>query len=293
MSIQNAEYNPTFATLSKKLPTVYLSHGGGPVFHMEEYEMPMLKDITKHTKTVDWYRQLSKQLGLDKPETKPSAIVLISAHWESNQAVRITSRADYPDLLYDYGGFPAHTYELKYHVAGSPQLSKQIQSLLTTAGIPCRLDTERNFDHGVFVPMKLIYPDADIPIVQISLLVGLSPSMHLAIGKALAPLRQQNVLIIGSGSTTHGFNNVNRQKAREFVDTLTSLLTQLSYEEREKSLLEWDKVLPYAKRFHAREEHLIPLHVVVGAASDGKGTMLYDYLGGTDGTLALTSYKFG
>lgn len=200
---------------------------------------------------------------------KPKAILLVSAHWEESDAVHITSRDSYDKLMYDYYGFPAEAYKIEYKAPGNSQLASQVKELLTGKGITSVLDNKRDWDHGVFVPLKVMYPEADIPIVQISLLASLNPRSHIEIGKALAPLRDEGVLIVGSGFMTHNFNPV-KAGSHAFVKALVPLLTKSTPEEREKGLLNWAS-LPGARESHAREEHLIPLHVVAGAAGNDVG----------------------
>ena len=210
-----------------------------------------------------------QQVGLMGP-TKPKAILIISAHWETQSEVHITSRDAYDSLLFDYSGFPAYTYDFTYPAPGSSALAARIQELLTGAAVPCMLDATRLWDHGVFIPLMVMYPDASIPVVQISLLSSLDPAAHLAIGRALAPLRDEGVLILGSGFITHNFSRTG--DTAPFVAAMETALTGTA-EQREKALLEW-KALPAARHAHAREEHLMPLHVVVGAAGDDAATVL-------------------
>src|ERR1700719_1324040 len=163
---------------SKTMPTLFIPHGGGPCFFMD-WNPP---DTWK--KMGSWLASLPGTVGV-----MPKAIVVISGHWESPEFA-VTGSA-HPPLIYDYQGFPPHTYQLRYDVPGAPQLAQQIVDLLGGAGLPARVDPERGFDHGVFIPFKVIYPRADVPIVQLSLKVGLDPKTHLEIGRALQPLRKQ------------------------------------------------------------------------------------------------------
>ena len=151
-----------------------------------------------------WLGGLAGSLGVF-----PKAIVVVSGHWEQKE-VSLTG-SPYPPLIYDYSGFPPHTYQLRYPAPGSPALAQQIAGLLQHAGIPARIDSERGFDHGVFIPLKVIYPEAQTPIVQLSLQAGLDPRTHLEIGHALAPLRQQDVLIVGSGMSYHNLRGFGDQ----------------------------------------------------------------------------------
>lgn len=246
--------------------------------------IPVFGEIDKHSPAANWFRQLSKQLSLP---SLPKAIVVITAHWETSNVVHISAQEQHTKLLYDYSGFPSEAYQIQYNPPGDINLSKRIQNLLEQNGISAKLDDKRNFDHGVFIPLKLIYPDANIPVVAISILKNLSPSQHLAIGKALSSLRKENILIIGSGSSVHGFD-VNEKQINAFVQQLTKILTEYNENDREQALLNWDKTLPYARINHPREEHFIPLHVIVGAAGSDPGILLNPNV-----TNVQASYKFG
>lgn len=240
-------------------PIIYLSHGAGP--------MPLLGNKgygNEHL--VPFLTSISELI----PE--PSAILMISAHWEAAQA-SITS-GDQPKMIYDYSGFPEQAYDLQYPVSGHPQLSQEIHNLVKNNGIEVKLEQQRGFDHGVYVPLKLIYPKAHIPCIQLSLIKGLEPAEHIALGKSLAELRKKNVLIIGSGMSFHNLNVFFRpekdtyQKSNAFdqwlIDTCTN--DSISRAEKEQRLNAWKKA-PYAQYCHPREEHLLPLHVCFGAAS--------------------------
>lgn len=237
---------------------LYLSHGGGP--------LPLLGD-KNHQNLIRFMREITPTL------TKPSAILVISAHWEENIPT-ITSGA-LPALIYDYYGFPKETYEIKYPAPGSPTLANKIFNLLKNAGIEAKLDSQRGFDHGLFVPLKIMYPDADIPCVQLSLVNSLQPEEHIQIGKALADLRKDNVLIIGSGFSFHNIKEffasstqqtqaMNESFEQWLMDTCSS--SQLTEPEREQRLINWESA-PAARYCHPREEHLLPLHVCYGVAS--------------------------
>jgi aromatic ring-opening dioxygenase catalytic subunit (LigB family) len=211
---------------------------------------------------------------------KPAAILVISAHWEEHKPT-ITSGA-FPALIYDYYGFPKASYEIEYPAPGAPELAIKIFKLLASAGIEANLDDQRGFDHGVFVPLKIMYPDANIPCVQLSLVNTLRPEVHIQIGKALAALRKANVLIMGSGFSFHNLKEfftpstqqsqaMNKSFEQWLIDTCAnSLLTE---EEREQRLVNWDSA-PAARYCHPREEHLLPLHVCYGAAGTAANRVL-------------------
>ena len=182
-------------------------------------------------------------------------------------------------MLYDYGGFPPHTYELTWPAPGNPELSDKVKSLLDTAGFPTKIDTDRGYDHGVFIPLKVAFPDADIPCVQLSLRADMDPAAHIAVGRALAPLRDEGVLIIGSGNTYHNMQVMMRAMqggatgapaGQEFDRWLTDATTRLDSTERDQMLTNWEAA-PGARKANPREEHLIPLHVVAGAAEGDQG----------------------
>ncbi|CAF1920434.1 unnamed protein product [Rotaria magnacalcarata] len=250
-----------------RLPVLFVTHGAGPMMFLESSTRQGPNNFDKNSPAAKWFRQLYSQLSLDRP---PKAILLISAHWETTEAVHISAQSQHSKLFYDYYNFPPEAYEIEFTPAGHPELAERVKSLLEHDSIPCKLDAERNLDHGVFIPLKLTFPKADIPVVSMSILSSLSPAQHLLIGKALAPLRNENVLIIGSGSTIHGSKGGPGQ-SDQFVDALTRALTECDAHERDNILLNWEQMLPYARANHPREEHLIPLHVVVGAAGTDRG----------------------
>jgi aromatic ring-opening dioxygenase catalytic subunit (LigB family) len=195
-------------------------------------------------------------------------------------------------LIYDYYGFPEHTYKIKYEAPGAPALAREIRELLTQAGIPARLDPQRGFDHGVFIPFKLIYPNADIPTVQLSLKAGLDPAAHIEIGRAIAPLREQGVLIVASGISYHNLRDfgVDPNPASDRFDTwLAEAVSAPDPGLRNERLLQW-KLAPAARNAHPREEHLIPLMVAAGAARDDLGYKVF-----TDRIMGATvsAFSFG
>ena len=229
-----------------------------------------MTDFDKNSPAVKWFRQFNSQLSLNTP---PKAILVISAHWETSHKVHISSQAQHTKLFYDYYGFPPEAYQIEFKPAGHFEVAKRVKMLLDQASIPAKLNDERNLDHGVFVPLKLIFPKAEIPVVSMSIFGSLSPAQHISIGKALALLRKKNVLTIGSGSTIHGCN-ISASQVDQFVDTLTGTLTKDDEQQREKVLLNWAEALPYAQTNHPFEEYLIPLHVIIGAADDDHGKIL-------------------
>jgi aromatic ring-opening dioxygenase catalytic subunit (LigB family) len=225
------------------------------------------------TGLADWLTGLPATL----PEP-PRAILVISGHWESDPiAVNVQKR---PPLLFDYYGFPEHTYQLRYPAPGDPRLADEIRGLLAAAGIPCVTDGRRGLDHGVFVPFLLIYPHADVPLVQISLKQGLDPTAHLKFGAALAPLRDQGVLIVGSGMSFHNLRVRSMENelipgSQLFDDWLGQTVCQADIEARNAGLSHWSQA-PAARYAHPREEHLMPLMVAAGAAGTDVGIRTFN-----------------
>ncbi len=239
-----------------KAQIVYFSHGGGP--------LPILGDAS-HKAMVDFMLQLPAQLR------RPDAILVVSAHWEESAATLLG--AQYPPMFYDYYGFPDKAYEITYPAPGSPELATRIAAILEKNKIPVRMDMQRGFDHGLFIPLKLMYPQADIPSLQLSLLRGLIPAAHVTLGRSLRELMDENILVIGSGFSFHnmaGFawqGGSSRDPANDaFQNWLIDVCAgPMDQPEKEKRLIEWEKA-PSARYCHPREEHLLPLHVCLGMA---------------------------
>lgn len=237
--------------------SLYISHGGGP--------LPLLGEPS-HREMVDGLKGIASQVR------RPSAVVVVSAHWEEE---RVTVSSDEkPALLYDYTGFPKEAYEIDYAAPGSPSLAREIVETLKKKGIEAGLAEGRGLDHGVFVPMKILYPAADIPCVQLSLVSSLSAAEHIRIGMALRGLRDKNVLVLGSGFSFHNMKaffspptdeirSMNESFDQWLLDTCSS--EGISEKERAEKLVHWDQA-PSARFCHPREEHLLPLHVCYGAA---------------------------
>lgn len=227
--------------------------------------MPIMGDPS-HAKMVEYLRGTEEAIG------RPAAIVLVSAHWECARPT-LTSGAN-PGLIYDYGGFPEETYRLEYPAPGAPELAESIAQLLSDGGFEPELDANRGFDHGVFIPLLLMYPDASIPVIQLSLLSSLDPTAHIAMGAAIASLVHRDVLILGSGFTFHNMNAFGPthpvtggdpdNEAFEAWLTETCTSAEMTEAERTRRLIDWAKA-PGAVWCHPREEHLLPLHVCYGA----------------------------
>lgn len=248
-----------------RMPTYYISHGGGPCFWME-YGPPI--GPGGFDRLRDFLADIPNHL-----QERPKAILLISAHWETD-IVSVSTKAA-PGMLYDYRGFPAHTYELQHPAPGNPELAARVLDLLASAGIEAKGDATRDYDHGVFVPMKIIDPDASIPIVMVSLRADLDPQFHIDVGHALTPLRDEGVLIIGSGSSFHDLRSYFDGKpggVAAFDDWLVQ--TALDPSIREARLADWTSA-PSARECHPREEHLLPLMVAAGAAVGDAGHHAY------------------
>jgi aromatic ring-opening dioxygenase catalytic subunit (LigB family) len=222
----------------------------------------------------------------------PEAILMISAHWEEPAFTAMTHPQ--PPMLYDYYGFPEDTYRVRYPARGAPGLAARACALLEAAGIATGQDAERGFDHGVFSPMQVMYPGAHVPVAQLSLRQGLDPREHLAAGRALAPLRDAGVLIVGSGLSYHNlraFGPAAKVPSALFDDWLQRTLAIEDPGERDAALAAWEAA-PAARSAHPREEHLLPLMVAVGAAGSDRAERVYhedDFLDG----VSVSNFMFG
>lgn len=247
--------------------------------------MPILGDAG-HDAMVAFMRKLPSRLK------RPEAILVVSAHWEEDSATLMG--APNPEMFYDYYGFPGEAYEIRYPAPGSPEMASRISALLNQENIATRIDPQRGFDHGLFIPLKLMYPQADIPALQLSLLNGLNPTAHLSLGRALRPLMQDNILVIGSGFSFHNMQAFSRQAANspdpandDFQNWLIEVSTgPIAQSEREKRLIDWQRA-PSARYCHPREEHLLPLHVCAGMADRGGTVIFDDYILGKRGVAFL------
>lgn len=244
-------------TTEKKAQIVYFSHGGGP--------LPILGD-PGHKAMIDFMTRLPSRLK------KPEAILVVSAHWEESAATLLGAEA--PPMFYDYYGFPDEAYEINYPAPGEPRLAERITRILGKNSIPTRIDPRRGFDHGLFIPLKMMYPQADIPCLQLSLLRGLDPSAHITLGRALQELMDENILVIGSGFSFHNMRAFMWETTSApdpandaFQDWLIETCTgSMSQSDREGRLVAWAQA-PSARYCHPREEHLLPVHVCQGMAS--------------------------
>ncbi len=265
-----------------RLPTYFISHGGGP-WPYTTGEFRRNFDRLEQS-LVDMRAELGNA---------PKAILVISGHWEG-EGFTVSSGAR-PGMIFDYVGFPEYLYHITYAAPGSPELAERVEQMLHAAGLPAQRDPARGFDHGTFSIMKPLYPDEDIPVVQLSLDAGYDPALHLAVGRALAPLRDEGILIVGSGLSYHNLREIRGpggyEPSRRFDAWLQQTLVQGPPDARTQRLLEWERA-PFARAAHPREDHLIPLMVAVGAAEDEPGAVTYhqtDLFGG----LTASSFRFG
>ncbi|KZC36648.1 dioxygenase [Rhodanobacter sp. FW510-R12] len=248
------------------MPVLFVPHGAGPCFFMD-WNPP-----DTWQRLAAWLKGVAGTLP-----ARPRAIVLVSGHWlEAEFSLSGHAR---PPLIYDYSGFPPHTYELTYPAPGDPGLATQIAQLLARDGLATRIDGHRGFDHGVFIPLKLMFPAADIPVVQLSLRRDLDPAAHIAAGRALAALRDQGVLVVASGMSFHNMRGYGDPRftpiSAEFDDWLTTAV-ESAPDRRDALLTHWMQA-PNARMCHpsGAEEHLLPLMVAAGAAGDSAGRQAY------------------
>ncbi len=265
--------------MPERLPTYFISHGGGP--------WPWLPKMRKIFATLE--RSLTDMVE-DIGRT-PSAVLMVSGHWEAD-IIRIMA-SERPAMEYDYYGFPDHTYDIKYGAPGSPDMARRASELLMDAGIESLLDNSQGFDHGCFVPMAIMYPQAEVPLFQISLHASYDVAFHLEMGRALAKLRDEGVLIIGSGLSFHNlqaFGPAAKGPSEAFDGWLDKSL-MLDPGQRTSAMLQWESA-PHARFCHQREDHLVPLFVALGAAEQEKARRVY-HEKGLLGGIAASSYRFG
>ncbi|EFC45345.1 predicted protein, partial [Naegleria gruberi] len=244
--------------MSARAPSLFVCHGGGP--------LPVLGDKS-HSSLIEFFTTKAQQIFTPKPK----AIVMVTAHWEESQPF-ISSGAKH-DLLYDYYGFPSESYKIQYKASGSPQVAQQVADLLRKAGFSPEMDSKRGWDHGTFIPLKMMLPEADIPIVQVSVLSSQDAAAHYKMGRALESLRDEGVAIVGSGMIPHNFSYIRKFMAGgsskpwgvAFDAALTEACAIEDVEEREAKLLQW-KTMPGREECQAlgAAEHLMPLFVVAG-----------------------------
>lgn len=265
---------------SERLPTFFISHGGGP--------WPWMDGMADgpYARLSESLRRLPQEAG-----GRPRAVLMVSAHWEA--PVFTVQASPNPGMIYDYYGFPPHTYGIRYASPGDPGLAGRVERLLQTAGLPVATDPERGYDHGMYAPMALSYPDADMPIVQLSLRTGLGPLQHIELGRALAPLRDEGVLLIGSGLSYHNLRAFGpaAAPASAAFDAWLHQALALPPQARTEALLNWEQA-PAARLAHPREEHLLPLMVALGAAEQDAAHVSYHERGFMGG-ITVSSFRFG
>jgi aromatic ring-opening dioxygenase catalytic subunit (LigB family) len=254
---------------TKKLPVIYIPHGGGP--------WPLMKDAYGDPAPYDRLEAYLRGFG-ESMKDKIESILVVSAHWEEPKPT--LHFGEKPGMLYDYGGFPDYTYRISWPAPGDPVLASRAAALLAAAGIATAREDKRGYDHGTFVPLMLAFPEASIPVAQLSLVNGLDPAAHFAIGKALEPLRAEGVLVIGSGMSYHNMRGFMSDDPRvmavskQFDDWLAETVALADPEERRIRLVEWKRA-PGALECHPRSDHLVPLFVVAGAAGADIGRRDY------------------
>lgn len=234
------------------LPTVFVSHGS-PMLAIEP----------------GVYGEAWRQIAANLP--KPDAILVVSAHWNTRQPA--LSAASQPETIHDFGGFPPELYEIRYPAPGAPELAENVAGLLAAAGVPVGVAPARGLDHGAWVPLQQMYPEADIPVTQLSVQPGLDAEWHLRLGEALRPLRAVNVLVMASGSLTHNlrefrFDEFSSDTADDYVKDFQSWMQSALERNDRAALANWQELAPQARRAHPTTEHLLPLFVAYGAAGD-------------------------
>lgn len=264
---------------TSRFPVLFVSHGGGPWPYVDGMKQ-------QYARTAREFSALPQRLP-----ARPKAVLVITGHWEAGEFS--VSTAAHPPMEYDYYGFPEHTYRIRYPAPGSPELAMQVRTLLSAAGIVAREDARRGFDHGVFVPLGLMYPDADVPIVMLSLKSSYDPTEHIRAGQALIPLRDEGVLIVCSGLTYHNMRGFGRDEstpvAQAFEAYLDTAIAQTDANVRNDMLAHWESA-PGARLAHPREDHLLPLMVAAGAAGSDTGRAIFvDHVM----KVPMASYEFG
>lgn len=260
-----------------RMPTYFLCHGGGPWPWMQGPLRRILGELERGLLCLpaQW-------------PTRPTAILVVSAHWE--EPVFTVTSADTPGMVYDYSGFPPEMYAIRYACPGSPALAARVVRLLQKAGLPAAESASRGYDHGTYSVLQTMVPTADIPVVQLSMRQSLDPDEHLRAGQALAALRDEGILIIGSGMTCHERGPDMAVPSAAFDAWLQRILLEDGPSTRRQSLRGWERA-PYARAVHPREDHLLPLMVAAGAGWDDPAHCVYrDRL---MGVVTVSSYRFG
>ncbi len=283
---QSKEGERVMSQPAGRMPVAFVAHGGGP-YPILDLGFPQ----DERTSLLKHMREVREVSG-----TKPKALLVVSAHWEAPVPTVMSSAK--PPLLYDYSGFPPEAYALTWPSPGNPALASRVRGLLAAAGFATAEDPERGFDHGTFIPLKVAFPEADIPVVQLSLIQSLDPNEHLKMGRALAPLRQEGVFIIGSGNSFHNMGAFRGQmqgsvpgaleRAAKF-DSWLQMAVTADPTARDEQLRNWAEA-PFGRYAHPREEHLVPLMVVAGAAGTDRGVTTWS---GSLAGLNMSAFRFG
>lgn len=231
--------------------------------------------------------------GLAASMPRPRAILMVSAHWETREPT--VNSVERNATIHDFSGFPEALYRQQYPAPGDPALAERVTDLLGGAGLSARIDPARGLDHGAWVPLMLAWPDADIPVVQLSVQSHLGPGHHLEVGRAIAPLAQEGVLIIASGSFTHDLSSWRVRMGMQEPEWVTNFADWFDIalvEGRTCDLLAYRRLAPNAERNHPTEEHLLPLFVALGAAGTNP-TAERLHASTTYGVLRMDAYAFG
>ena len=258
-------------------PAYFLCHGGGPWPWMQGPIRQLLRHLEQGL------RELPAQLP-----ARPSAILVVSSHWEE-KAFSFTSSAA-PGMVYDYDGFPPETYRIRYASPGAPALASRAADLLRSAGCDAALNDIRGYDHGTYSLLQPMVPQADIPVVQMSIQASMNAGEHLRAGAALAPLRDENILIIGSGMSIHGREARMATVSPPFDEWLNDAVLSGDGARRRQALAAWEDA-PHAREVHPTADHLLPLMVAAGAAQDDPATCIYRER--LMGAVAVSSFRFG
>jgi 4,5-DOPA dioxygenase extradiol len=226
---------------------------------------------------------------------RPRAIVCVSAHWERH--IPAVSATEQPQTIYDFYGFPDALYRMHYAAPGAPEIAERVGELLEAAAFPCQRDRTRGLDHGAWIPLTLMYPQADIPTLQLTVMHDATPARHYALGQALAPLRDEGVLILGSGNATHNLREFGAYAGQPdampptWVTAFDAWLTDAVLRNKQQALFDYRQRAPHAVRNHPTEEHLLPLFVAMGAGGDeANATILHHSF--SYGILSMSSFAF-
>ncbi|XP_021363429.1 4,5-DOPA dioxygenase extradiol-like [Mizuhopecten yessoensis] len=267
-------------------PIIFLSHGAGPSFYIDAKQAPNLKGLDKDSKAA----AVLKSFVSDHQIKSPKALVVLSAHWqEKTCSVNINEQHS---LLYDYGGFPQETYQLQWPVVGDLGVARRVKELLEAGGFACKEENKRGLDHGVFVPLKLVFPEANVPVIQVSLLKSLDMAEHLKIGEALSDLSKENILVIGSGFATHGgLSTGGLVWAKPFKEWIHDVVSNSKHSaaERKQKFLDYKKVETFSKA-HPAIEHFLPIAICCAASGYQAAEILFSEF--SIGCLLNDHYRF-